>query len=71
MTSTDPRLPRPSPDYLRLHAACARVAHLSGAGAYVGAMYRASEDRGVLAQDGSSAMALHAMLSVLGRDSTV
>ncbi|KAG6369984.1 hypothetical protein JVT61DRAFT_12620 [Boletus reticuloceps] len=31
ITTTDPTLPRPSPDYLRLHAACARVAHLSGA----------------------------------------
>jgi hypothetical protein len=28
-TETD--LPLPNPDYLRIHAACCRVAHLSGA----------------------------------------
>lgn len=31
--SADPRLPLPNPDYLAIHAACARVSHLSGASA--------------------------------------
>ena len=31
--TADPRLPLPNPDYLAIHAACARVSHLSGASA--------------------------------------
>ncbi|KAG9308905.1 hypothetical protein JVU11DRAFT_11365 [Chiua virens] len=40
MTTADLNLPRPSPDYLRLRAACARVAHLSGVSEYVLSLYR-------------------------------
>ena len=40
MTTTDPDLPRPSPDYLRLRAACARIAHFSGVAEYVVSLYR-------------------------------
>ena len=35
-TSSDPvKLPLPSPSYLKLHAACCKVAILSGADVYV------------------------------------
>jgi hypothetical protein len=64
MTTTDPNLQRPSPNYLRLHAACARVAHLSGAAEYVASLYRNLDDKGVLANDGSSAMVPDVMLSI-------
>jgi hypothetical protein len=56
MTTTDPNFPRPSPDYLRLHAACARIANLSGAAMYVNSMYRYLDDQDVLENDESSAM---------------
>ena len=65
MTTTDPGLPRPSPNYLCLHAACARIAHLSGAAEYVESAYRDLDDKAVLADDGSSSMALHVTSVVL------
>lgn len=40
MTTLNPDLPRPSPDYLCLRAACARIAHLSGVAEYVVSLYR-------------------------------
>ncbi|KAF8551728.1 hypothetical protein OG21DRAFT_1486758 [Imleria badia] len=60
LTTTDPSLPRPSPQYLRLHAACARVANLSGAAEYADSFYGDSGDKGigVLADDGSATMDL-------------
>jgi len=54
-TSTDPHLPLPNPEYLRLHAAVCRVAHLSGAAGYLDLEDRKVEWLGVLARDGSSA----------------
>jgi len=62
-TTPDPeQLPLPSPDYLRLHAAAARVAHLSGAGEYIDKMLRDMEETRVLSTDGSSALLLTAAL---------
>ncbi|KAG8929474.1 hypothetical protein FRC02_005533 [Tulasnella sp. 418] len=65
-TSTDPRLALPSPRYLGIHAACARVAHLSAAGKYVEDMFRDLEELPVLASDGTSADALNLALSRIG-----
>ena len=45
----------PDPRYLALHAACARVAHLSGAAEYIERRYRELEDIKVLARNGTSA----------------
>ena len=35
LTSTNPDLPLPNPEYFKLHRACARVLHLSGAAEYI------------------------------------
>lgn len=51
----DLRLAVPDPRYLALHAACAKVAHLSGAGLYMDQVHRDMEELSVLSQDGSSA----------------
>jgi len=56
--STNPAFSLPDPRYLRIHAACAKVAHLSGAGEYVDAVFRDMESIRVLATNGSSAEAL-------------
>ncbi|KAH9175893.1 hypothetical protein EDB89DRAFT_2066097 [Lactarius sanguifluus] len=55
LTSEDPRLPLPNPDYLEIHAACCRVAHLSGAGEYMDKVLEDLEDTHVLSEDGSTA----------------
>ena len=47
-------LPVPSPEWLALHAACAKVAHLSGAAEYIETILRDAEETTVLAADGSS-----------------
>ncbi|EKM57142.1 uncharacterized protein PHACADRAFT_91812, partial [Phanerochaete carnosa HHB-10118-sp] len=47
--------PFPDPRYLKLHAACARVYHLSGAAEYIESFQREIEDTMVLADNGSSA----------------
>jgi hypothetical protein len=52
---TNHNLPPPDPRYLKLHAACAQVAHLSGAGEYIDNILRDVETTRVLAKDGSSA----------------
>ncbi|KAF8349100.1 hypothetical protein F5887DRAFT_879149 [Amanita rubescens] len=63
-TSPDPSiLPYPSPQLLALHAACAKVAHLSGAGECIDEFDRDTDDLDVLATDGSSFDILtHALL---------
>jgi len=63
-TTRDPeKLPLPSPEYLAIHAACARVANLSGAGEHIDKVLRELEDTKVLSKDGSSTEALeHALL---------
>jgi len=66
-TTPDPlKLPLPSPDLLALHAACAQVAHLSGAGEYVDRILKDMEDICVLAHDGTSSEVLHHALMTLG-----
>jgi len=63
LTTTDPQIALPSPDYLRIHAACANVAHLSGAAEYFEAIWTDYEERRVLASDGGSADMLSLMLA--------
>ena len=57
-------LPLPNPRYLEIHAACCRVACMSGATDYLDKMRDDVEEIGVLAEDGGSAeVLLHAMSS--------
>ncbi|KAG8894860.1 hypothetical protein FRB99_000947 [Tulasnella sp. 403] len=58
-------LPLPDPRYLALHAACAQVAHASGAAKYIDELLRDVEDRTVLAEDGSSVQLLDHVLSLV------
>ncbi|KAG9309699.1 hypothetical protein JVU11DRAFT_10375 [Chiua virens] len=54
--------PVPSPQLLALHAACAKVAHLSGAGEYIDKFDCDTDNLSVLATDGSSwAILTHAL----------
>ena len=63
-TSSDPLVyPYPSQELLKLHAACAKVAHLSGAGEYIDNLDRDADDMDVLATDGSSSAVLTHALS--------
>ena len=64
-TSTDPRLPLPNPEYLKLHAAVCRVAHMSGAAGYLDQEDQDLNQIGVLAPDGSSAKLLASRLRYL------
>jgi hypothetical protein len=57
-TTTDPRLFLPDPRYLRVHATCAKVAHLSGAGECIDKTLKDLDRIPVLAADGSSAEVL-------------
>ena len=61
-TSTDPSLPLPNPEYLKLHAAVCRVAQLSGAAGHLDQEDRDVDRIGVLACDGSSANLLASRL---------
>ncbi|CAE6481682.1 unnamed protein product, partial [Rhizoctonia solani] len=54
-TASDPTLPLPDRRYLALHAACAKVAHLSGASEAISLLGNKHEHNGVLSEDGSSA----------------
>ncbi|KAJ3712859.1 hypothetical protein C8R42DRAFT_615201 [Lentinula raphanica] len=55
LTTPDPVLyPLPDPKLLALHATCAKVAHLSGAGEYLDKIDYDEETIGVLATDGGS-----------------
>jgi hypothetical protein len=66
LTTTNPNLPVPDPELLALHAACAKVAHLSGAATYIEDFDRDVEDLNVLAGDGRSADLLsHAIMRSL------
>ena len=60
------KLPPPSPDLLNLHAACAQVAHLSGAGEYVERILEEMEQICVLANDGTPSDVLHHALRTVG-----
>ena len=57
------KAPPPDPLLLGLHAACARVAHMSGAAELFYQIERDAEDTRVLAFDGSSAPLLSNLLS--------
>ncbi|KAH9846326.1 hypothetical protein C2E23DRAFT_744329 [Lenzites betulinus] len=61
-------LPLPNPEYLTIHAACCRIAHMSGAAEYANKVVCDLEDTRVLAEDGSSAELL---IFSLGRLATV
>ncbi|OAX38026.1 hypothetical protein K503DRAFT_741828 [Rhizopogon vinicolor AM-OR11-026] len=54
-TTAHPHLTLSDPRYLRVHATCAKVTHLSGAGECIDRIIRNIEDTLVLAADGSSA----------------
>jgi len=55
----------PDPELIALHAACARVAHMSGAAEYLDILERDAEEMAVLASDGSSAYLLRGLLSLV------
>ncbi|KAK0458291.1 uncharacterized protein EV420DRAFT_1309047 [Desarmillaria tabescens] len=61
-TSTDSRLKLPSTEYLRLHAACCQVAHMSGAADYLEEMDKDKQELNYLAPGGGSAGMLVALL---------
>ncbi|KAF8147267.1 hypothetical protein B0H34DRAFT_785840 [Crassisporium funariophilum] len=65
-TTPDPvKYPVPSPAYLAIHAACAQVAHLSGAGACIDKFHRDMDDSTTLDPDGASAEMLeHAIFEL-------
>ncbi|KAG9026895.1 hypothetical protein FRB95_008348 [Tulasnella sp. JGI-2019a] len=62
-TSSDPRIPLPNARFLKLHAACVKVANLSGASEYIESMLRDVEEIEVLASDGTSADVLEFALA--------
>lgn len=71
-TTPDPvKLPLPSPRLLALHAACAKVAHLSGAGEYIDRILEETEGICVLAHDGTSSEVLHHALMTLEPQATI
>ncbi|KAF9048385.1 hypothetical protein BDP27DRAFT_1243265, partial [Rhodocollybia butyracea] len=58
----EPSLSLPDPALLALHATCAKVAHLSGAGEYIDRVQRDLQHLDVLAEDGgSSDILFHAL----------
>lgn len=63
LQSTDPLIPLPNSHFLRIHAACARIAHLSGAAEYWETILEEWEERPVLASDGGSADMLSFLLA--------
>ncbi|TFK53832.1 hypothetical protein OE88DRAFT_1656202 [Heliocybe sulcata] len=68
-TTPDPEhLPLPSAELLALHAACAKVAHLSGAAEYLDDLDRDLEASTVLASDGGSSEVLHYAITRLARE---
>ncbi|GBE84642.1 hypothetical protein SCP_0606210 [Sparassis crispa] len=71
LTTTNASLPLPNSHLLRLHATCAKVAHLSGAGEYIDAIFRDMEELKVLASDGGSAHVLQDALLHSGRQVAV
>ncbi|KAJ4495234.1 hypothetical protein C8R41DRAFT_298292 [Lentinula lateritia] len=65
-STDDPEFyPVPDRELIALHAMCAKVAHMSGAGAYIEDLDRDVEDLGVLASNGGSADVLSHALAVV------
>ncbi|KIK17050.1 hypothetical protein PISMIDRAFT_236573 [Pisolithus microcarpus 441] len=63
-TPNSQKLPLPNPTYLAIHAGCAQVTHLSGAGDYIEQTLRYIEDTCTLSEDeGSTNILLTAILS--------
>ncbi|KZP33596.1 hypothetical protein FIBSPDRAFT_847512, partial [Athelia psychrophila] len=62
--STNMLLPLPDPRYLALHAACAKIAHTSGAAEAIDSCLRDYEEIHVLACDGSSSEVLGQALAL-------
>ena len=58
----------PSKDYLKLHASCARIAHLSGAADIIEKWDRERDESDVLASDGSQSNLLENALMALQQD---
>ena len=56
--TTQDNAPLPDPRFLALHAACAKVAHLSGEGEYIYGVDRDIDTTLVLSKDGSSSRVL-------------
>ncbi|KAG8925239.1 hypothetical protein FRC00_004177 [Tulasnella sp. 408] len=61
--STNTSISLPNSHYLRIHAACAKVARLSGAAEYLETILNEWEERPVLASDGGSADMLSFLLA--------
>ncbi|PPQ94170.1 hypothetical protein CVT25_003755 [Psilocybe cyanescens] len=61
-TPDEYEFPVPDARYLALHAACARIAYLSGTGEYTAKILRDIETVGVLSEDGSSDVLYHALV---------
>lgn len=53
-TPNSQKLPLPNPTYLAIHAGCAQVTHLSGAGDYIEQTLRYIEDTCTLSEDEGS-----------------
>jgi len=62
-TSNHPKARLPNPKLLALHAACARVAHMSGATEVIDELERDAEATRVLTSDGSSARLLDHLMT--------
>lgn len=62
-TTDHPELPLPDRRYLALHAACAKVVHMSGAAHLINKILREAAETKVLSGDGSSGELLAYLLS--------
>ena len=65
---TESNIPLPNSEYLRIHAAYCRVAHLSGAAEQMDEILEDLEDMRVLSKDGSSAHALSFVLQPFSQE---
>ena len=71
-TTEDPEnLPLPSPEYLKIHATCAKIATMSGAGEYIDKILKGLEDTKVLSEDGASAELLEHLLTPSSQEFSV
>ncbi len=64
-TLEEPSVEPPNPDYLKVHAAFARVLHLCGAAQYVGRVERDAEMSGTLPSNGDTDMGLYLRLLLI------
>ncbi|KIK52697.1 hypothetical protein GYMLUDRAFT_250957 [Collybiopsis luxurians FD-317 M1] len=66
LTSSDPNVPLPNPQFLEFHAAACKIAHLSGIAEHIENVLRDYERIGVLAEDGGSIAVLEQALFQAG-----